>query len=263
MSVTFLNYNELSSQHRLDYQRDGVVVASGLYTPEELSAAQTAVWQGLKVFPDHREQWAKYGGGLNMLPQFASATAEWNLQSHPNLLRTVELLTGWEPKYFDQCAGMLLANFHPDETDWLGMHLDFSGNGARIAHGEQLVYALIYLSDVDENCARTKVVPGSHLITRRHLQEQPDDPRNAELYDDVKFFNFPEPEPLLVKAGDVVLFDYLLAHSSSGHRSQNPRFICRTGFTNGVGDLAVCRAKIDDAARAALSPRARQLAGID
>ena len=121
---------------------------------------------------------------------------------------------------------------------------------------------MIYLTDVDsEQCARTKVVPGSHKIVREHLIQNPSDPRNKVLYDDVKFFGFENIVPVNVLAGDVLVFDYLVAHSGGGQQKPTPRPVLRTGFHNGKGGLAKELAEIPSHIDFKLTPAERLLAG--
>ena len=58
---------------------------------------------------------------------------------------------------------------------------------------------------MDESCARTKVVPGSHITVREYLLRHPDNPRNKVLHDDVEFFEFNEVVPIDAEPGDVLV----------------------------------------------------------
>jgi len=161
--------------------------------------------------------------------------------------------------YWHKVTGTLSISW-PNQADGTWPHLDYAGEP--ISQGESLIFGMIYLTDVDELCARTKVVPGSHIIVREQVLNYPDDPRNQKLCDDIEFLGLDDAQPVTVNAGDVLLFDYLLAHSGGGQQRAEPRPVLRVGFTNGEGDLAEKRVEVPIEAQSKLSPLGISLAGL-
>jgi hypothetical protein len=254
-----VRYSALSAEDVQAYKRDGCLLVKGLYSPEEIEAAKSDV---LEAIPDEGSEspiWSFSNQIVSIASQFATRYSEWRLFENTKLIETVETLTGWDCTCWYEGTGTLVIAW-PDQDDGTWLHLDYSGEP--MAPGEGLVYGMIYLTDVDDAGARTKVVPGSHCIVKDHLLNNPDDPRNRDLADDVGFLVQGEVEPVDVTAGDVLLFDRLLVHSGGGQQTGEPRPVLRVGFTNGKGYLADRCATVPEEVRSSLTQTGKRLASL-
>ena len=216
------------------FQTDGCLHVRGLYSSNEIDSAWRAVDAAMPTEGSRSSIWGFSNAITSIGPGFASTAVEWNLFQKPDLVAAVRRLVTDKKVLWHDVTGTLVVAW-PGQEDGTWVHLDYGGE--TLTQEESLVYGMIYLTDVDESGARTKVVPGSHTIVRNHLVAHPTDPRNTNLQDDVMFLNLDKAIPVDVEAGDVLLFDHLLAHSGGGQRGAAYRPVLRVGFTNGEGCL--------------------------
>lgn len=248
------------SRLREEYEENGFLLLRGFYTEHEVSDAVCVVWEKLPERLDDRVTWRNKGTRSELA--FADRPEEWRLIGSENLAKLVTQLRGWDRSYWGKTTGLLLISFR-EKADWTGLHLDHYGHGDKILNGEEMTFGMIYLTDVEPESARTKVCPGSHKIVREHLVSRPDDPRNFVLYDDIEFFDFADPVPVHARAGDVLLFDQLLAHSGGGHRQDEPRLVFRLSLHNGVGELSSDAVRLPAQVTSFLTPDQRRLADFE
>ena len=242
------------------YRENGFILLRGLFDQETIDRAVKRVWEKIPERLDDRVTWRNKGTRSEM--GFADTVEEWSLLGDPGLIDTISVFHGWDRPHWGSTTGSLLLSWRTD-SDWVGLHLDFYGSGSKVLLGEELIFGMIFLTDVGEKSARTKVCPGSHQIVHHHLVENPEDPRNLVLYDDIEFFGFKDPVPVHAKAGDVMLFDRLLAHSGGGHREDNPRMMFRFSLHNGVGELATDTVRLPASVVRTMTHEQRALAGFD
>jgi hypothetical protein len=101
-----------------------------------------------------------------------------------------------------------------------GMYTPLNG----VPQGKLLNFTLlagVFLSDVPErNCGNFTVWPGTHLSHARYFRAR--GPRS--LLKGMPKVRLPEPHQITVRAGDLVLAHYLLAHSVAPHVGAHVRY---------------------------------------
>lgn len=259
-SIRSVRADAVDADDRDYFAANGCLLVKGLYTEEEISSALSSVMSALPKEGFQSSVWEFSNRITSIGSAFSRSEAEWKLYQKSEWVAAIETLTAWKEVYWYEITGTLVICW-PNQPDGTWPHLDYAGEP--ITQGEGLVYGMIYLTDVDELGARTKVIPESHIVAREHVLQHPDDPRNRQLSDDVKFLELGEAKPVNATAGDVLLFDYLLAHSGGGQQSSEPRPVLRVGFTNGKGNLADKVVSVPSEVQSTLSPLGMNLAGLD
>jgi hypothetical protein len=238
----------ISSEQIESYLEDGYTVISGLIPEEILNRAETSLWAKLGMEADNPDTW-------NRPPTPPPANAAWHLKAPPSRLiehlgltdpallacctpefRTVTRTLGdYAPGAF--CCGrerpeaVWTMNQFPSENpsgDPPRPHVDGGHRHLPISPGPFRMVALIYLSDVTTRGGGTMIWPGSHRKFRDVAEKHPnryghlDDlrPLVADLADET-------PVEVTPRRGDVLFFDYLMAHSGSPNRTDRPRLAFR------------------------------------
>ena len=210
----------LSAGAAESYRRDGFLPPIRIFSPEEARKLrdhfEAFEAKHGKVFTESR---AKAGGAFNGSYRFKShLLMKWlaDVVRHPQILDAVEDLIGpdllcWTTHWFVKDANSpKFVSWHQDSNYW---GLDTT----------ELVSVWLALSPstVESGCMR--VLPGSHIEPpMEHFDTYAEDnmlTRGQEIrgIDESKTVN------LEVQPGEVVLFDYRLAHASHPNRSDDRR----------------------------------------
>ena len=184
MPVRVVTTGEVSNINRDHFASNGCLLVRGLYSEEEIHSALDRVVSGRPKEGFESTIWVYSNEITSIGPGFSRTDAEWNLYQKPELVSLVRSIAGWDKMYWHDITGTLVMSW-PNQKDGTWLHLDYAGEP--ITQDEGLIYGMIYLTDVDESGARTKVVPGSHTVARDRIHQNPDDPRNLALCDDVEF----------------------------------------------------------------------------
>ena len=258
MSIRSVRVGAVGAADKHYFAEQGCLLVEGIYTDEEIECALSSITSALPKEGFESPIWGFSNRITSIGTSFSKSGAEWKLYQKPQLASLIDVLTDWEAMYWYEVTGTLVISW-PNQPDGTWPHLDYAGEP--ISQGEGLIYGMIYLTDVDESGARTKVIPGSHIVVRDHVLRYPDDPRNQQLCGDIEFLGLDEAQPVSANAGDILLFDYLLAHSGGGQQRSEPRPVLRVGFTNGKGNLAGKFTNVPRGVQDTLSPLGISLAG--
>lgn len=142
---------------------------------------------------------------------------------HEDYLDALEQCLGTDDLSF--CSSHLFMRSGPtdsrhSEHPWQGYHIDHNQNSFLPPHpdvdGTAYVNSVVYLHDVDEDCAPTHVIPGSHRtlfdVLERTIVESIF--TNKGLIEDIREIpEFPEAVKLTAKAGTAVIFSSYLVHA--------------------------------------------------
>lgn len=218
MSATLLS----SEQLRL-FDEQGYLLVSGLLSPEDAARAVEAVWNGLGASPDDPATWEGKGGGFGTDHPAVTACITRAMARAADQL-SGEAVPDWQP-----LSRVFLLNTFPQKDDWHphGAHIDHAipRDGFRTFPRPMRLASLIYLSDVSPKSGGTVVWPGSH---RKILALAKSDPERfalmATLNQAIGTLDIGEPVEVLSRAGDILFYDYLCAHSGSVNVGRTPRF---------------------------------------
>lgn len=200
------------------FHKHGHVIVSGLFSDEEVS-----------MYRDHYMDMRHSGtypgdfSGIDM-------TSDDPLKKYPRLIhmhRWDEISLNW---MLDKRLGEVFRQLLGDAPLAVQTMLYFKPAGARgqALHQDQYylrvqpgtcVAAWMALDDCDEENGCLQVVPGTHTLPLLC----PTDANTKESFTDVTvpLSSDMQPEPIIMKAGDVLFFNGQLIHGSFPNRSQN------------------------------------------
>jgi hypothetical protein len=199
------------------WKKDGYLVVPGLFSDDEISAANEAVWEYLGIDRDVSETWYREQSDHGIMVQ---------LFHHPSLdaIRNSEAVRRvfaqlWNTN--DLWRSTDRVSFNPPETD------TYKFRGPRLHWDVSLelpipfgVQGLIYLTDTPADRGAFTCIPGFHTRIESWLNELPPgaDPRDQDLEN-------LGARPIEGKAGDLVVWHQALPHGSSPNRSSSPRIV--------------------------------------
>lgn len=219
-----------TKEMKVFFQTNGYVLIKNAVPKSYCDRLVQVIWDFMGKSPDDPEGWYTPAKGMDtfwegqaagMLPLY-NHQAMWDIRQHPNVYEAFSELIGEKklrvsldrvsmkpPKRADHPG--LSANFiHWDEdtTD-----LQFPLEQPRPLQG------VVYLADTAANQGGFQCVPSIYRNMEEYLKAQPEgrDPRQPDL-------TGYEVEPIPGEAGDLLIWDVMLAHGSGDNLSDKPRF---------------------------------------
>lgn len=218
-----------STEQQDAFERDGFIIVSGLFEPEQISAASREIER--LTYGKSFGQWlAERESGIvdeEFVPgrsQFPAGSAALD-----SLLANDAYLDG-----FASCLGtdeIAYCNAHlfvrsgmndmrHAPEPWQGYHIDNDTCSFLPPHPDVMrhhyINSWIMLSDIDEDGAPLHVIPGSHLQIADvlpHLSQEGDAMRAG--FSDIRLVpEFARPVPVTGKAGDVLFYSSYLVHGA-------------------------------------------------
>jgi hypothetical protein len=194
----------------------GYVVIKNAISKEDCSASCKAIWNFLEMDAQIKDTWYQSGKNVQgiMVPLYRDAALDKNRNS-ATIKRAFEQL--W--KQNDLIAVTDKCGFNPPETDkfryrGIGLHWDVS-LATPISFGTQ---GILYLTDTATHQGALTLIPGFHKTIESWLATLDTDPRETD------FSNFRQL-PIAANAGDFIIWNHKLPHSSSANRSNSPRLV--------------------------------------
>jgi hypothetical protein len=200
------------------WNEHGYVVIRNAISAEDCAASRKAIWHYLEMDERNPATWYGDGGQIQgiMVPLYRHAAIDKNRNS-AKIRRAFEQLWN-QPDLIvttDKCG------FNPPETNTvkyqgIGLHWDVS-LAMPIPFGTQ---GILYLTDTAANQGALTIVPGFHKIIDGWLTSLPAhvNPRETN-------FTAFSPKPIAANAGDFIIWNHLLPHSSSPNTSTGPRLV--------------------------------------
>ncbi len=200
------------------WEANGYVIIKNAISPQDCAASRKAILDYLQMDEEDETTWYKKSDTMQgiMVPLYRDAAIDKNRNS-PVIKRAFEQL--WNRTDLivttDKCG------FNPPETEsfkyqGIGLHWDVS-LATPIPFGTQ---GILYLTDTAANQGALTVVPGFQNNIDNWLKELPEhvNPREADL----SSFN---PIPIAANAGDFIIWNHKLPHSSSANKACLPRIV--------------------------------------
>lgn len=219
--ITEVNFEEniLSQADLASWEENGYVIVRSAISQEDCQAARKAIWNFLKMDEHDPQTWyddkESQLQGI-MVPLFRDVAIDKNRHT-PRIRMAFEQL--WQQQGLivttDKCG------FNPPETKTakyrgIGLHWDVS-LARPIPFGTQ---GILYLTDTASNQGALTVVPGFHKKLDNWLQALPPGVNPREF--DFSSYN---PIGIAANAGDCIIWDHRLPHSSSPNRAKLPRLV--------------------------------------
>ena len=202
----------LSAEQKAQFAEQGYLLVSGLIPPEVVAEARA------KLEQEYREGGKAFFG-----------TEAANICYNETLCAAAAELGGEadvRPYYPIHSALAILSLPGSEEWDWPPPHIDH----AIKEHGHHTfprpfrLASLLYLNDIAPRGGGTVVWPGSHRRIEQLAQSDPQ--RYAQMHtlnQELAHTDLGEPVEVTTKAGDILFYHYLCAHSGSRNTTSQPR----------------------------------------
>ena len=200
------------------WNEQGYVIIRNAISAEDCADSRKAIWDYLEMDEQNPATWYQDDSSTQgiMVPLFRNAAIDKNRNS-TRIRRAFEQLWNQHDLIVttDKCG------FNPPETEevkykGIGLHWDVS-LAQPIPYGTQ---GILYLIDTAANQGALTVVPGFHKVIESWLTALPKHINPRET--DFSPFN---SKPIAAGAGDFIIWDHRLPHSSSPNRATRPRLV--------------------------------------
>jgi ectoine hydroxylase len=210
----------MTEAQRETFERDGYLLLRGALDPDEIERLTEAVD---RVWAGHRGETGTSGAAALHLLAFAGQDEVFlELLDHPATLPLIVELLGWNV-YMYHCHLDVHPPEPPDQRVTWRWHQDGGRQNLDLEtepRPRMSVKLAYFLTDCGEpGRGNFRVIPGSHL---RNALPRPDEGGTPDP---------PGAEPVLARAGDVVLFDRRLWHMRSRNRSSITRKVLFYAYT--------------------------------
>jgi ectoine hydroxylase-related dioxygenase (phytanoyl-CoA dioxygenase family) len=200
------------------WNENGYVIIKNAIPQEDCVAARQAIWNHLQMDENDSESWYNNSNAVQgiMVPLYRNPAIDKNRHA-PKIRKAFEQLWGQNELIVttDKCG------FNPPQTDrftyrGIGLHWDVS-LAIPIPFGTQ---GILYLTDTAANQGALTLIPSFHKILESWLATLPKD-SNPREFD----FSAFEKISIAANAGDFIIWNHLLPHSSSPNNASLPRLV--------------------------------------
>ncbi|GAB4453120.1 MAG: DUF1479 family protein [Armatimonadaceae bacterium] len=214
--------NVLTQEQLKTFDRDGYVVVSEAVPTENLQAVIDAAWEFLEMDPNDSSTWYPYGRGSSLV-HLHQHQALWNNRQHPRVHGAFADLLGMEKLWVSMDRAAMKPPIdprYPHYKDSGFIHWDLDTSKPL---PEKLgVQGVLALTDTTEEMGGFHCIPGFHKNLAAWLSEQPAD-RNPRVPDVNRLPEGMKITPIPMKAGDLVIWNRLLAHGNGRNDGKQPR----------------------------------------
>lgn len=210
------------------WDEQGYVVVPDAVPGEQLATLVEAIWDFLEMDPDRPDDWYKWAPYDRNDPQTPISEAGmvsmyqhqamWDNRQFPRVHQAFAQIFGSEQLWVSLDRVNMKPPVRADRPAWghTGMiHWDVDTSRREIPFGVQ---GVLYLTDTAEDQGGFQCVPGFHRGFDDWVKTQPADrdPWSPDL-------EGLEVKPIAGKAGDLIIWDRMLAHGNGHNRSDRPR----------------------------------------
>jgi hypothetical protein len=215
----------LTPEQRAFYDEQGYLLLSGLIPAEVAAAADAALWGLLGIAPGARDGWEAVARGHHTFesPELVACYT-------PAFLAAAAELAGDAPETVRAPKRGYCINVFPRagaSWEWPRPHIDHAikEHGHKTFPRAFRIATMTFLHDIAPHGGGTVVWPGSHRKIEALARS---DPERYEfmwvLGRELDRAALDAPVELTPRAGDVLFYHYLCAHSGSMNTSDRPRF---------------------------------------
>jgi hypothetical protein len=212
----------LSAEDVAFFEENGYVVAPNAVPQENLDAVIAAIWEFLEMDPDDPEDWYRPPHKPGGMVEIYHHQALWDNRQPPRIHAIFAQLFGTEKLWVSEDRASMKPPAHPahPEYDHKGfIHWDTDTSKLPIPFGVQ---GVLYLTDTTEDMGGFQCVPGFHKNLEEWIKTQPPD-RNPRKPDLDRLPPGRKVTPIPGKAGDLLIWNRLLAHGNGHNTSGRPR----------------------------------------
>ncbi|MCC6445152.1 MAG: phytanoyl-CoA dioxygenase family protein [Armatimonadetes bacterium] len=208
----------LTPEDHAFFRENGYLVVHEAVPPENLQAVIDALWWFLGMPPDSPEAWYREPLPPGGMVEMYQHQAMWDNRQHPRMHRIFADLLETEKLWASIDRISLKPSRHPDhpEYDHKGfMHWDVDFSQPPVPFWVQ---GVLYLSDTDVDQGGFQCIPGIHTEMEEWLKTPPQNRPSARSMIEGR-----QAVPIPGNAGDLVIWDRLLAHGNGHNVSDRPR----------------------------------------
>ncbi len=213
--------------HAFSLAASGWTILPGQVDAQELAALRAASDRGLMALKRHHDLGLPvrhYSGSkhyLAMRAMYCWDEACRRIIEHPSIAALASRVLGAH-RLWDLSTMCALPVAPGDESGATGWHRDFSGSD----DGPGYLWFFLCLDDVTAENGATWAVPGSH---HRGPAGAPQFPLPETWCSDAQVTRFPTGMPLAARAGDIMVLDPTVLHSSGRNATLTPRRLLNIG----------------------------------
>jgi len=209
----------LTPENHAFFEENGYVVVRNAAPTENTSAVIDAIWQFLEMDRNDPEDWYHEPLRPNGMVEMYQHQSMWNNRQWPRIYQAFTEVLGTHKLWVSIDRVSMKPPRHPAHAEYDNkgfIHWDADTSRLPLPLSVQ---GVLYLADTDADQGGFQCVPALFRCFDEWLATQPPD-RNPHS-PDLKGF---EVEPIPGKAGDLVIWNRLLAHGNGHNRSNKPRF---------------------------------------
>lgn len=209
----------LSKEDHEFFARNGYVKISGAAPKADMDAVIEAMWAFLGMDPSNPADWYRDPLRPNGMVEMYQHQALWNNRQNPRIHQAFAEILGTEHLWVSIDRACFKPPRHPEHPEYDNkgfIHWDADTSKLPLPLSVQ---GVLYLADTDADQGGFQCVPALFRQFDTWVQSQPAD-RNPFTPDLTGF----EVEPIPGKAGDLVIWNRLLAHGNGHNISARPRF---------------------------------------
>lgn len=215
---------EILSQKDLDFfEANGYLHVPGVVPKENCNAVIAAIFEFLGMDPNNLDDWYRMPLTPGGMVEMYHHQTIWDNRQHPRMHKLFAELIGTEKLWVTLDRVNMKPPFREDhpEYDHKGFtHWDVDTSTLPVPFWVQ---GVLYLSDTDETMGGFQCIPGFHKNLEEWIAKQPEG-RNPFVPDLKAIPEEYKLIPIPGKAGDMVIWDRLLAHGNGRNKSNLPRF---------------------------------------
>jgi ectoine hydroxylase-related dioxygenase (phytanoyl-CoA dioxygenase family) len=213
----------VTAEDRAFFEENGYLVVRNVVPVALCNAVIDAIWDFLGIDRDNPEDWYREPLSPGGMIEMYHHQSLWNVRQHPKVHQTFAELIGTEKLW----TTLDRVNLKPPQNpkypryDYKGFtHWDVDTGQLPVPFWVQ---GVIYLADTDADMGGFQCIPGFHKDLEAWIKTQPP-ARNTRVPDMNTLPPGRKLVPIPGNAGDIVIWDRLLAHGNGHNVSNKPRF---------------------------------------
>lgn len=212
----------LSADDRDFFEANGYVIVPEAVPPANLDAVIAALWEFLGMDPNDPQDWYREPHRPGGMVEMYQHQALWDNRQYPRVHEAFTEILGTEKLWVSEDRVCMKPPQHPDhpEYDHKGF-IHWDTDTSRLPQPFR-VQGVLCLTDTTEDMGGFQCVPGFHRVLAEWVRTQPAD-RNPRAPDLNALPPGMKVTPIPARAGDLIVWNTLLAHGNGHNVSPRPR----------------------------------------
>jgi len=213
----------LSAEDHRFFTENGYVVVPNAVPQKNLDAVIAAIWEFTGLDPNDPNDWYRPPLATNGMIEMYQHQALWDNRQHPRLYQAFADILGTEKLWASMDRASMKPPMDPrfphyEDRGFVHWDLDT----AQPLPTRLGVQGVLALADTDENMGGFCCIPGFHRNLAEWIAQQPTD-RNPRAPDLSRLPPGFKVTPIPMKAGDLVIWNRMLAHGNGRNEGTRPR----------------------------------------